>query len=149
MLFEVFQGLDSVREVLHFGSFRWRQGLAAVVQTSSSCLWVTHSSQSSPLFQAWIPFSSTNNFHRDQEVLQLLIHLVRHAEVVLEMCHGDQLFLVFSAFFIACFEAVRTTPKKSLARCGQVLQLGPVFFPNQSGIKPFGSTHRMRDLVSI
>ena len=32
---------------------------------------------------------------RDAEVLQLLIHVVRYAEVVLEMCNGDRLLLVF------------------------------------------------------
>ena len=32
----------------HFSSFRWRQDSAAVIQTSSSCKWVTQSSQSSP-----------------------------------------------------------------------------------------------------
>ena len=31
----------------------------------------------------------------DQEALLLLVHLVHHANVVLEMCHGDLLFLVF------------------------------------------------------
>ena len=31
----------------------------------------------------------------------------------------------------------------------QVLQLGPFFFPNRSGIKLFGSTSRTRDLISI
>ena len=56
---------------------------------------------------------------------------------------------LFSAFFIACLSPACTTPTKSLANCDQVLQLGPFFFPNRSGIKLFGSTNRMHDLVSI
>ena len=54
----------------------------------------------------------------------------------------------FPAAFIACFSATCTTPMKSLARYDQVLQLGPFFFPNQSGIEVFGSANRTRDLVS-
>ena len=49
----------------------------------------------------------------------------------------------------ASFSTVCTTPTKSLAKYDQVLQLGPFFFLNRSGIKLFGSTHRMHDLVSI
>ena len=55
---------------------------------------------------------------------------------------------LFSAVFIACFSTPCTIPTKSLARYDQVLQLGPFFFPNRSGIKVFGSTNRIRDLVS-
>ena len=40
-------------------------------------------------------------------------------------------------------------PDEDLAKYDQVLQLGPFFFPNRSGIKVFGSTKRMRDLVKI
>ena len=56
---------------------------------------------------------------------------------------------LFSAVFIACFSTACTTPTKSLAKYDHVLQLGPLFFPNRSGIKLFGSTNRVRDLVSI
>ena len=36
-LLKVFPGLNSVREVVYFGGFWWRQDLSAVIQTSSSC----------------------------------------------------------------------------------------------------------------
>ena len=55
----------------------------------------------------------------------------------------------FLVFCIPCFRTVCTNPTKSLAKHDQVLQLGPVFLPNRSGIKLFGSTNLMRDLVSI
>ena len=95
-LFKIFPGLDGVREILHFDSFRRRQDLAAVVQTSSSCWWVIQSSQSSPLFQTWFSFSSSDNFQsfsfhpRDQEMLQFLVHLIRHIEFMLKVCHKDR-----------------------------------------------------------
>ena len=80
-------------------------------------------------------------------MLYFLIHLVRHTEFMLKMCHRNGCFW-FSALFIACFSAACTTPTKSRARYDQVLQLGPFFFPNWSGIKVFGSNNRTRDLVS-
>ena len=67
-------------------------------------------------------------------MLQLLVHFRRHAEV-LDIRIGNWLPVC-----IACFSAEGTTPAKSLAEYDQVLQLGPLVFPNQSGVKLFGST---------
>ena len=41
---------------------------------------------------------------------------------------------LFSAVFIACLSTPCTIPTKSLDRYDQILQLGPFFFPNRSGI---------------
>ena len=60
-LFQNFPGSDAVREVINFGSLRRRQDFPAVVQTPPSCSWVIESSQSSPLFQTWFSFSSSDN----------------------------------------------------------------------------------------
>ena len=146
-LFKIFSGLNSVRKIVYLGNFRWRQDLPAVVQTPASCQRVMQSSQSSPSFQTWFSFCSTDSLQsfsfgpRDQEVLYFLIHLVRHTKVMLAI----GIFL-FSAVFIACFNTTCTMPTKSLAKYDLVLQLGPFFFPNRSGIKVFGSTNRICDL---
>ena len=89
------------RSVFSFtGGFWWRQDLPVVVQTPPSCQWVIESKQSSPLFQTWFSFSSSDNLWsfssrpRDQEMLQFLVHLVCHVEFVLKVCHSDWLLLV-------------------------------------------------------
>ena len=126
--------------------------MPAVVQTPPSCFRVKQSSQSPPLFQTRFSFSSSDNFQsfsfcpRDQEVLKFLIHLVRHIELMLQVCHSDRLLLVLCGLRRLLQRC--TTPTKSLARYDNVLQLDPFFFPNRSGIKVFGFTNRIRNLVS-
>ena len=84
-------------------------------------------------------------------MLQFLTHLVRYSKShVGDLSQTIGCFLWFYAFFIACFSTdVYHADEGPLPKYGQVLRLGPVFFPNRSGIKLFGSTNRMRDLVSI
>ena len=80
-------------------------------------------------------------------MLQVLIDFFRHVKV-LEVLHGDRLlYFLHSQSFVSVLNCLRTT--KSFAEYDQVLQLGPLVFPNRSGIIFFGSTNRICDFVSI
>ena len=148
-LFKVVPSIDGVREVVYFGKFRWRQDVSAVVQTLSS--FVGHTKQ--PVL-AIVPNLVLFQLHGQPP--ELLIQSLRSRNVAilgpsrssLQSHVGDlSRRSAVSCFLHSSSPVSCTTPTKSLAKYDQVLQLGPFFFPNRSGIKLFGSTNRMRDLV--
>ena len=99
-LFKVFPRLKSARQVSQLINFCWGKDLPAVVETASGGQLVVHGGQSSPLLQAWLPFSPADCFEgstlcpREQEMLQLLVQFHCRSKVCGVLC-SDRLSLFF------------------------------------------------------
>ena len=123
-----------MREVVQFGGFRWRQDLPAVVQTPSSCQWVIQSSQSSPLFQTWFPFSSTDNL--PELLLQSLrsrnVAILDPSRSLLQSC-GDRLFPCSSSPVSALYVLRRRSLLPSTTRFSNRTDLA-----SNSSVPPIG-----------
>ena len=77
----------------------------------------------------------------------ILVHFIRYTEFMLKVCYSDWLLLVLCGLHGLLQRCVHHADEVSR----QIRPSSParaLFFPNQWGIKVFGSTNRTRNLVS-